>query len=90
MMLLARLAHPNIARLLDGGQTEDGLPCFSMALVEGEPIDRCCAGRDLPLRGRLALFAGVCDAVQYAHANLVVHRDLKPGNILVGQDGTVS
>ena len=87
--ILARLAHPNIARLLDGGQTEDGLPWFSMELVEGEPIDRYSAGRELPLRGRLALFAGVCDAVQYAHANLVVHRDLKPGNILVGHDGVV-
>lgn len=85
--IVASLAHPNVARLFDGGLTSDGLPWFSMELVQGEPIDRWCIRRRVPLRDRLALFATVCDAVQYAHARLVVHRDLKPGNILVGDDG---
>jgi serine/threonine-protein kinase len=87
--ILARLAHPNIARLLDGGMTGDGLPWFSMELVDGQPIDRYCESHDLPVRERLELFAVVCDAVQYAHSNLVVHRDLKPGNILVTAEGAV-
>lgn len=87
--ILASLDHPNIARLLDGGVTADGLPWFAMELVEGEPIDRSCDARRLPIEMRLELFATVCDALDYAHRNDVVHRDLKPSNILVRADGTV-
>jgi serine/threonine-protein kinase len=85
--ILARLQHPNIARLLDGGITDDGLPWFSMEYVDGKPITEYCRG--LPVRARLALFLSVCQAVHYAHQNLVVHRDLKPGNIMVTPDGVV-
>jgi len=85
--ILAALDHPNIARLLDGGTTEDGLPYFVMERVEGEPIDSFCDGRKLSVQERLKLFQGVCAAVQYAHQNLVVHRDLKPKNILVDAQG---
>ena len=81
--ILARLEHPGIARLLDGGVTDEGYPYLVMERIEGEPIDRYCESRLLPVRERLALFLDVCDAVQFAHGNLVVHRDLKPGNILV-------
>ena len=84
--ILARLDHPNIARLLDGGTTEDGRPFFVMEYVEGRPIDAVCAG--LPVEERLALFREVCAAVHFAHQNLVAHRDLKPGNILVTPEGT--
>ena len=87
--ILARLQHPNIARLLDGGVTDDGRPYFAMEYVEGEPITTYCDGRGLDVRERLALFALVCDAVQYAHQNLVVHRDLKPSNTLVTSEGQV-
>jgi eukaryotic-like serine/threonine-protein kinase len=83
--ILAHLDHPNIAKLLDGGTTQDGRPYFVMEYVEGRPIDEVCAV--LPLRERLALFREVCAAVHFAHQNLVVHRDLKPGNILVTADG---
>jgi len=85
--ILAALDHPNIARLLDGGATEDGLPYFVMECVEGEPIDSFCDQRKLSVQERLRLFQGVCAAVQYAHQNLVVHRDLKPKNILVDAQG---
>jgi serine/threonine protein kinase len=85
--ILATLEHPNIAALLDGGTTEDGLPFFVMELVEGLPIDRYCAAYKLDVRERLKLFRSVCDAVQYAHQNLIVHRDLKPQNILVTAQG---
>ena len=85
--ILALLEHPNIARLVDGGLTADGLPYFAMELVDGEPIDRYCESRHLPLDARLELFARVCDAVAYAHQHLVIHRDLKPSNILVTADG---
>ena len=81
--ILALLEHPNIARLVDGGLTAGGLPYFAMELVDGEPIDRYCQSRNLPLDARLELFARVCDAVAYAHQRLVIHRDLKPSNILV-------
>jgi eukaryotic-like serine/threonine-protein kinase len=87
--ILASLDHPNIARLLDGGSTEEGLPYFVMELVNGQPINRWCDERNLNVSQRLELFRGVCSAVQYAHQRLVVHRDLKPGNILVTADGTV-
>jgi tRNA A-37 threonylcarbamoyl transferase component Bud32 len=85
--ILARLDHPGIARLLDGGTAPDGRPYYVMELVEGEWIDRYCDHRALDVRERLRLFAAVCDAVHYAHQNLVLHRDLKPGNILVTADG---
>ena len=85
--ILAHLDHPNIAKLLDGGTTEDGVPYFVMEYVEGENIDRYCDRHRLTVRQRLELFRKVCSAVHLAHQNLVVHRDLKPGNILVGTDG---
>jgi serine/threonine protein kinase/tetratricopeptide (TPR) repeat protein len=85
--ILAHLAHPNIAKLFDGGTTEDGRPYFVMENVEGRPVDEYCDGRKLPTRERLELFRSVCSAVHFAHQNLVVHRDLKPGNILVTADG---
>jgi eukaryotic-like serine/threonine-protein kinase len=85
--ILASLEHPNIARLLDGGTTAAGLPYVVMEYVEGESIDRYCAARRLPLRARFAIFQQVCAAVQYAHQHLVIHRDIKPGNILVTADG---
>jgi serine/threonine-protein kinase len=87
--VLARLEHPHIARLLDGGVTDEGYPFLVMEVVEGEPIDAWCAARDVGLSERLRLFVDVCDAVQYAHQNLVIHRDLKPANILVTAAGTV-
>lgn len=87
--ILARLSHPNIARLLDGGTTEDGRPYLVMEHVEGERIDEYCDRRRLSTRARLELFRAVCSAVQLAHQNLVVHSDLKPANILVTADGTV-
>jgi eukaryotic-like serine/threonine-protein kinase len=85
--ILASLDHPNIARLLDGGTTEDGLPYLVMEYVEGLPIDRYCEEGGLGLDERIDLFRQVCAAVQYAHQNLVVHRDIKPSNILVTADG---
>ncbi|MCB1056150.1 MAG: serine/threonine protein kinase, partial [Acidobacteria bacterium] len=85
--ILARLEHPNIARLLDGGTAEDGAPYFVMELVEGRPIDRYCDDHRLTLRQRLELFLPVCAALSAAHQNLVVHRDLKPSNILVDVTG---
>jgi len=85
----ASLEHPNIARLYDAGVGADGTPYFVMEYVEGRPIDRHSDEKQLPIRARLALFDQVCDAVQFAHRNLVVHRDLKPGNILVSNDGGV-
>ncbi|MEM7584461.1 MAG: serine/threonine-protein kinase [Acidobacteriota bacterium] len=85
--ILANLEHPNIAHLLDGGTTASGAPYFVVEYVEGEPIDRYCAERNLDPHARLALFRQVCTAVSFAHRNLVVHRDLKPGNILVTADG---
>lgn len=86
--ILARLEHPYIARLLDGGATETGAPYFVMEYVRGDPIDKWCEERRLDVRARCELFRKVCDAVSYAHRQLVVHRDLKPGNILVTEDGT--
>jgi serine/threonine protein kinase/Tfp pilus assembly protein PilF len=86
--ILAQLEHPYIARLLDGGTTEDGLPYFVMEYVEGEPIDGYCDSRKLPVKARLQLFLEVCSALHASHQRLVVHRDLKPGNILIAADGT--
>ncbi len=85
--ILAGLEHPNIARLLDGGTTDDGLPYFVMEYVEGEPITTFCDHRWLDVEERLLLFRVVCGAVHFAHQNLIVHRDVKPGNILVTADG---
>jgi len=85
--ILASLDHPNIARLFDGGATADGLPYFVMELIAGVPITRYAADHSLSVEARLRLFQRVCDAVQYAHANLVIHRDLKPANILITSDG---
>lgn len=86
--ILASLDHPNIARLLDGGTTEEGLPFFVMELIEGQPITEYCDQRRLSISDRLRLFSKVCAAVQYAHQHLIIHRDIKPGNILVTVDGT--
>ena len=85
--ILARLEHPNIAHLMDGGTTAQGQPYFVMEYVEGQTIHNYCVAQQLSLPDRLQLFRRVCAAVQYAHQNLVVHRDLKPGNILVTADG---
>ena len=85
--ILAALEHPNIARLLDGGTTGDGLPYFVMEYIEGEALLDYCDARRLSVAARLALFGEVCRAVQYAHQRLVVHRDLKPTNILVTAEG---
>jgi non-specific serine/threonine protein kinase/serine/threonine-protein kinase len=81
--ILASLDHPNIARLLDGGRTEEGVPYFVMELIQGQPIDDYCDQHKLPITDRLKLFLQVCSAVQYAHQRLIIHRDIKPGNILV-------
>ena len=86
--ILAALDHPNIARLLDGGATEDGVPYLVLEYVEGEPIDRFCDSRQLGIEERLRIFRGVCSAVHHVHQNLVVHRDIKPANVLVTPDGT--
>ncbi len=85
--ILAHLDHENIAKLLDGGTTEDGRPYFVMEYVEGRPIDEECDTRKLPIRRRLELFQQICSAVHFAHQNLIVHRDLKPGNVLVTTAG---
>jgi len=85
--ILAALDHPNIARLLDGGTTDDGIPFFVMELIEGEPIDQYCASRDLSVEEKLDLFLQICGAVEYAHQHLIIHRDIKPGNILVSREG---
>ncbi len=85
--ILASLDHPNIARLLDGGTTEQGVPYLVMELIDGIPIDKYCDAHQLTISERLQLFRQVCGAVQYAHQHLVIHRDIKPGNILVTQEG---
>ncbi len=87
--ILARLQHPNIARIYDAGLTDEGQPFFTMEFIDGEPIDVYCDKHRLSIEARLQLFIKVCEAVHYAHRNLIVHRDLKPGNILVQSDGTV-
>ncbi len=85
--ILAHLDHPNIAKLFDGGTTDDGRPYFVMEYVEGKPIDEFCDERKLSVRERLEIFRQACGAIHFAHQNLIVHRDLKPGNILVTSDG---
>lgn len=86
-ILLARLQHPNIARILDGGRTASGLPWLAMEFVDGVPLTEHCERNGLDLRARLQLFLKVCAGVQEAHRHLVIHRDLKPDNILVTLDG---
>ncbi|MGA2856685.1 MAG: serine/threonine-protein kinase [Candidatus Sulfotelmatobacter sp.] len=86
--ILASLDHPNIARLHDGGTTEDGVPYFVMELIDGQPIDQYCNHHNLSVTERLKLFVQVCSAVQYAHQRLIIHRDVKPSNILVTSGGT--
>ena len=85
--ILANLDHPNIAKLLDGGTTDSGLPYLVIELIEGNRIDQYCDDHRLDIRQRIDLFREVCAAVQYAHRNLVVHRDIKPSNILVTAEG---
>jgi non-specific serine/threonine protein kinase/serine/threonine-protein kinase len=85
--ILANLDHPNIARLLDGGTTEDGIPYLVMELVAGVPIDTYCEATGLDVTERLRIFLQVCAALQFAHQRLVIHRDIKPSNILVTEDG---
>jgi len=87
--VLARLAHPNIARLLDAGVTDAGQPYLVLELVQGHRIDRHCDDARLDVAARVALFRVVLDAVSHAHRHLVIHRDIKPGNILVDHDGRV-
>ena len=86
--ILAGFQHPNIARLFDGGTTEEGIPYLVMELIAGQPITEYCDRQRLDLDARLRLFLLVCSAVQYAHQHAVIHRDLKPSNILVTVDGT--
>lgn len=87
--ILARLAHPHIAGLLDAGVSAEGIPYLALEYIEGEPITRYWQRLDVPLDARLRMFRQVCAAVSHAHANLVVHCDLKPSNILVTKDGQV-
>ena len=87
--ILARLDHQNIARIIDGGTTEDGLPYFVMDYVDGQPLDVFCREKRAPIQQRLNLFRQTCEAVQYLHEHNVLHRDLKPANILVTLNGQV-
>ena len=86
--LLARLEHPGIARVLDGGLTARGVPWFALEYVDGEPVTRHCDRLRLAVDARLRLFEGLCAAVDHAHHNLVVHRDIKPSNVLVTREGS--
>ncbi len=85
--ILASLRHPNISRLLDGGRTPEGLPYLVMEYIDGIPITQYADENNLNISGILKLFREICSAVQYAHQNLIIHRDIKPGNILVTKDG---
>ena len=87
--VLAAMDHPNVARILDGGDGPDGMPYYVMEYVEGLAIDRYCDEHRLSLSGRIKIFQQVCQAVHYLHQNSILHRDLKPGNILVSNDGVV-
>ncbi|HRR07664.1 MAG TPA: serine/threonine-protein kinase [Rhodothermales bacterium] len=87
--ILANLRHPHIAQLVDGGTTSEGLPWLAMELVEGEPITSYCVQKELSQEARIQLLLQVCEAVRFAHRNLVVHRDIKPSNILVTSEGKV-
>jgi serine/threonine protein kinase len=85
--ILAALSHPNIAKLIDAGTTEDAIPYLVMEYVEGEPIDQFCQSHKLSLNSRLKLFNRICETVAFAHRSLIVHRDLKPSNILITKEG---
>lgn len=85
--ILASLDHPNVAQLLDGGTTDDGLPYFVMEFIEGQPLYRYCDSNRLSIAERLKLFLSICDAVHYAHQKQVVHRDIKPSNVQVTSEG---
>ncbi|MCW5965108.1 MAG: protein kinase [Bryobacterales bacterium] len=85
--ILATLSHPNIARVLDGGSTPEGTPYLVMEFISGKPITAHAAEKNLSLEERIRLFQKVCEAVQHAHRNLVIHRDLKPGNVMVADNG---
>src|SRR5512132_2141107 len=85
--ILASLDHPNVAQLLDGGTTDDGLPYFVMEFIEGQPLYRYCDSNRLSIAQRLKLFLSICDAVHYAHQKQVVHRDIKPSNVQVTSEG---
>ena len=85
--ILAKLDHPNIARLLDAGTTDDGLPYFIMDYIVGAPVTRFAVAQRLSTRQRLEFFLKICTAVEFAHRNLVVHRDIKPSNILANAEG---
>ena len=87
--LLAKLDHPNIARIIDGGSTPEGMPYYVMDYVEGQPLDAYCKTNKLHINDKLGVFRQICAAVQYLHENRVIHRDLKPANIMVSTDGTV-
>ena len=87
--ILARLEHPNIARLLDAGVSKEGAPYFVMEYIRGTRIDNFCSGQNLPIRQRLQLFESVCEAVSFCHRYLIIHRDIKPANILVTSAGEV-
>lgn len=87
--ILAKLEHPNIARLLDGGTTKDKVAFLVMEYVSGVPITKYCKDKCKTTNQILKIFLRVCEAVKYAHQNLIIHRDLKPNNILVTADGTV-
>jgi len=86
---LANLQHPNIAKLFDGGKTEEGLPYLVMEYIDGVTVTQYCEQNNLTIDERLNLFRTVCNAVQHAHQNLIIHRDIKPGNILVNKEGRV-
>ena len=86
---LARLAHPNIARLLDAGVTPEGTPYVAMEYIEGRRLDHVCDDPEMPLRGKVALMLQLCEAVAYVHRNLILHRDLKPANVMVTAEGAV-
>lgn len=87
--ILAKLDHPNIARIVDGGDTPDGLPYFVMDYVDGQPLDEYCRNKRATMEQRLNLFRQTCEAVEYLHKNHVLHRDLKPANILVTHNGQI-
>ena len=84
--ILSSLKHPNIAQLIDGGISSEGLPFFVMEYVEGKPLNQFCKENNLSFEERLKIFRRICAAVEHAHKNLVIHRDLKPSNILVTED----
>ncbi len=87
--VLAALDHPNIARILDGGDAPDGMPFYVMEYVEGQPVDTYCDQQRLSLTGRIKIFQQICQAVGYLHQNSILHRDLKPANVLVSTEGVV-